>query len=171
MKLAGLAPVLSPDARLLLLGSFPGARSLAEQRYYGHPQNQFWKILSELWQTDLVPLGYEARLQALRDRGLALWDVYGSCEREGSLDAAIRNPQLNDFAALAGACPRLEAVAHNGAESFRHAPQVAAALAATGDAEPFPVYKLPSTSPAHASWTFAQKCEVWRTVFRRHGLL
>ncbi|WP_198970762.1 DNA-deoxyinosine glycosylase [Xylophilus sp. ASV27] len=169
MRLTGLAPVVSGQARLLVLGSFPGARSLAQQQYYGHPQNHFWKILSALWGMDLAALDYPARIAALRERGLALWDVYAACEREGSLDAAIRNAEVNDFAALARHCPRLEAVAHNGGESFRHAPAVIAALGA--EAGRIQVYKLPSTSPANASWSFERKRGAWEAVLRRHHLL
>jgi len=169
MRLTGLAPIVSEQARLLVLGSFPGVRSLAQQQYYGHPQNHFWKILSALWGVDLVALDYPARTAALREHGLALWDVYAACEREGSLDAAIRNAEVNDFAALARHCPRLEAVAHNGGESFRHAPAVVAALGA--EAARIQVYKLPSTSPANASWSFERKREAWEAVFRRHHLL
>lgn len=107
-RLVGLPPVIGPQTRLLVLGSFPGVASLRAQRYYGHPQNQFWKILSALWSVDLVGMGYEDRVGAVRERGLGIWDVYGACEREGSLDSAIRNAELNDFAWLHQQCPRLE---------------------------------------------------------------
>src|SRR5690606_22458877 len=84
--LAGLAPVFDPVAtRLLVLGSFPGVASLRAQQYYGHPQNQFWKILGVLWQQDLMALPYPQRLDVVRTRGLGIWDVYAACEREGSL--------------------------------------------------------------------------------------
>jgi hypoxanthine-DNA glycosylase len=162
MRLLGLAPIASANARLLLLGSFPGGQSLARRQYYAHPQNQFWRILDGLWGTGLVDSDYPLRCAELERRGLAVWDVYGACEREGSLDANIRNAEVNDFAALARACPQLQAVAHNGGESFRHARHTAALG--------LPVYRLPSTSPANASWSFARKLAAWREVFARHGL-
>ncbi|WP_295857249.1 DNA-deoxyinosine glycosylase [uncultured Xylophilus sp.] len=162
VRLVGLPPVVSPATRLLVLGSFPGARSLAEQQYYAHPRNQFWRILSLLWNEDLVALPYADRLAHLQARGLGLWDVYASCERQGSLDTAIRAPQVNDFAGLARCCPLLEAVAHNGGESFRHA-RHSATLAVS-------VHRLPSTSPAHAAWSLERKCEAWADVFRQHHL-
>ena len=77
-RLVGLPPVFGPDTRLLVLGSFPGVASLREQRYYGHPQNQFWKILSALWSVDLVGMDYLVRLDAMRARGLGIWDVYAA---------------------------------------------------------------------------------------------
>lgn len=168
--LAGLAPLVSPNTTVLILGSFPGARSLAQQQYYAHPQNHFWKILQAVWPEIPLPAGpdgYAARCRWLLDRGLGVWDVYAACEREGSLDSAIRDAVVNDFAGLQ--LPRLAAVAHNGAESFKHSGRVAAALAAAGQAPPL-YHRLPSTSPANASWSFERKLAAWRDLFARHGL-
>ena len=88
-------PVAAADARLLVLGSLPGDRSLAEARYYAHPQNQFWALMSGVLARDLVALAYDERLVALRDAGVALWDVIGSAHRIGSTDAAILDAQVN----------------------------------------------------------------------------
>jgi hypoxanthine-DNA glycosylase len=161
-ELSGLAPIVSPAARLLVLGSFPGAASLAAQQYYAHPRNQFWPILSALWGVDLVPRTYAQRVAELKRRGLAVWDVYASCRREGSLDSAIENAVPNDLAGLRRRCPQLQAVAHNGGESARHM-RVTQAMG-------LPVYRLPSTSPANASWSFERKLAAWREVFQQHGL-
>ena len=161
-RLVGLPPVIGPQTRLLVLGSFPGVASLREQRYYGHPQNQFWKILSALWSVDLVGMDYLARLDVVRARGLGIWDVYAACEREGSLDTSIRNAELNDFGRVVRECPRLAAIAHNGGESFRHARHT--------QALGLPVHRLPSTSPANASWSFDRKLAAWGEVFRLYGL-
>ena len=160
--LHGLAPLCSPKTRLMVLGSFPGAASLREQRYYAHPYNQFWKLLGALWHQPLFDMPYEERTQVTLERGLGVWDVYAACEREGSLDSAIRNAQLNDLHALRQRCPALEAVAHNGGESFRHARHTRVLG--------LPVYRLPSTSPANASWSFQRKLDAWRDVLARHGL-
>jgi len=161
-RLLGLAPVLDENTRLLVLGSFPGVASLRAQQYYGHPQNHFWKILGALWQQPLTEMPYPERVAALRAHGLGLWDVYQACEREGSLDADIRAAELNDFAAVRTQCPLLEAVAHNGGESYRHARHTSAFG--------LPVYKLPSTSPANASWSFDRKLAAWAEVLLRHGV-
>ncbi len=163
MKLLGLPPVISRRSRLVVLGSFPGAASLAAQQYYAHPRNQFWPLLSALWGVDLAALPYPKRLQALRERGLGLWDVYASCRREGSLDSAIADAELNDLASLRRRAPALQCVAHNGGESARSM-RVTAALG-------LPVVRLPSTSPANASWSFERKLAAWREVFHAAGLL
>jgi len=86
--LRGLPPILAPGARVLILGSFPGARSLAEARYYAHPQNRFWHTVAPVVGC-AAGAPYEARTDALRRGGVALWDVLASCERSGSLDSAI----------------------------------------------------------------------------------
>ena len=151
-RLQGLPPVVSQNTVVLVLGSFPGGRSLAMGQYYAHPQNHFWRILQAVWPAHVLPDGYAQRLQWLLARGLGLWDVYASCEREGSLDTSIRNARLNDFAALRGVCPQLAALAHNGAESFRHAPAALAALSARaacerGGGAHIDVRKVPSDDP------------------------
>ena len=161
--LTGLAAVAGPGTRLLVLGSFPGVASLAAQQYYAHPRNQFWPILGTLWGIDLRALPYPQRLAVMQGHGLGLWDVYASCLRAGSLDSAITAAQPNPLAALAATLPQLAAIAHNGAESAR----CAKASAALG----LPVYRLPSTSPANASWSLARKTAAWGAVLAAHGLL
>ncbi len=152
--LRGLPPVIDADTRVVVLGSFPGVASLAAQQYYGHPRNQFWPVLSALWGVDLTTLPYPERLQHLLRHGLGLWDVYAACRREGSLDSAINDAVPNDLASLLQRAPRLQAVAHNGGESARSM-RITRALGVS-------VFKLPSTSPANASWSFERKLAAWR---------
>lgn len=154
--LTGLAPVVDVRTRILVLGSFPGAASLAAQQYYAHPRNLLWPILSALTGEDLASLPYAERLPRLLAHGFGLWDVLGACEREGSLDSAIRKPAANDFARLRELCPLLETVGFNGQTSGKFAPQFAAAGYRT--------VVLPSTSPAHASLSFAEKLELWEML-------
>jgi hypoxanthine-DNA glycosylase len=160
--LHGLPPVIGRHTRLMLLGSFPGAASLAAGQYYAHPRNQFWPLLSALLDEALQPLPYAQRLQRLRARGLGLWDVIAACRREGSLDSHIRDAQYNDLAGLRGRAPGLIAVAHNGGESAR-------AMRITGQLG-LQAYRLPSSSPANASWSFERKLAAWREVFVACGL-
>ena len=161
--LQGLPPVIARATRLVLLGSFPGAASLAAGQYYAHPRNQFWPLLSALWGEDLSALSYAQRLRRLRFRGLGLWDVIAECRREGSLDSAVRDARWNDLASLRARAPGLRAVAHNGGLSAR-AMRVTATLGV-------PVLRLPSSSPANASWSFERKLAAWREVFDFCGLL
>ncbi|MBY0469190.1 MAG: DNA-deoxyinosine glycosylase [Burkholderiaceae bacterium] len=160
--LDSLPPFVAHDTRLVVLGSFPGVASLQAQQYYAHPRNQFWPLLSALWEIDLVGLPYERRVAEAGARGLGLWDVYARCRRVGSLDSAIRDAAFNDLASLTQRAPGLRAVAHNGGESARAMRQTQALGVA--------VIRLPSTSPAHASWSFERKLAVWREAFVAHGV-
>ena len=158
--LHGLPPLLDANTRLLVLGSFPGVASLRSQQYYGHPQNQFWKIMATLFSpnaAEVLAMPYDVRTQWLLSQGVGLWDVYAACERVGSLDANIQNAQANDLQSLLTRCPQLKLIAHNGAESFKHA-KLTQVLGV-------PVYRLPSTSAAHASLSFEKKLKAWRDVF------
>ena len=154
--LTGLAPVLDLETRILILGSFPGAQSLAAAQYYAHPRNGFWRLVSALVNEDLAALPYESRLPRLRAHGIGLWDVLGACEREGSLDSAIRKPAANDFERLHTLCPMLKTVGFNGQTSGKFAPQFSAAGYRT--------VVLPSSSPAHMAMSFEQKLMVWRRL-------
>jgi hypoxanthine-DNA glycosylase len=162
-RLQGLAPIAAPRARLLVLGSFPSVASLQDQQYYAHPRNHFWPILSALWQLALAEMAYAERVAQVQQRGVAIWDVYASCARDGSLDSAIKDPQPNDLAGLVRRLPQLRLIAHNGGESAR-AMRITQALG-------LPVLRLPSTSPANASWSFERKLAAWREAFEQGGLL
>jgi hypoxanthine-DNA glycosylase len=164
--LLGLAPVIDARTRLIVLGSFPGVASLKAQQYYGHPRNHFWPILGAIWGIDLVALAYPQRLAAMLEHGVGLWDVYASCRREGSLDSAIEEPVLNDLASLTQRAPGLRAIAHNGGESARSMKQTVALTHELG----VQVLRLPSTSPANASWSFERKLGAWRVAFETHGV-
>lgn len=147
---------MQPDARLLIMGSFPGEVSLAAQQYYAHPRNQFWRLLSGVLEDDLVSLGYDARLAALARHRIGLWDVIIACEREGSLDSAIRRAQVADFSILRGGFPDLKTLAFNGKTSGKFAPQFEAAG--------FRTVILPSSSPAYAQLSFEEKLVRWRAL-------
>ena len=165
-SLQGLAPVIGASTRLIVLGSFPGVASLQAQQYYGHPRNHFWPILGAIWRIDLVALTYPRRLATMLDRGLGLWDVYASCRRAGSLDSAIEEPVLNDLASLTRRAPGLRAIVHNGGESARSMKRTVALTYELG----VEVLRLPSTSPANASWSFERKLAAWRAAFEAHGV-
>jgi len=159
----GLAPVSRRDARVLILGSMPGSRSLAEQQYYAHPRNSFWRIIMPLLGGS-DSAGYTVRLQALRRHHIALWDVVGECNRAGSLDQSI-DPQsivVNDFETFFATHRRIEAVLLNGglaARLFRrHVQQLLSAET--------PGLALPSTSPANARYRLNEKEAAWRLALR-----
>lgn len=161
-QVRSFAPVSDRSARVLILGSMPGAASLAAGQYYAHPHNAFWPILGALVGAGRE-LSYARRLSRLRSTGIALWDVLQSCERRGSLDAAIATASIvpNDFGAFFAAHPRIRLVACNGSTAFTcYRQHVLPAL--DGSCRDLPVLRLPSTSPAHAALRLPQKLERWR---------
>lgn len=145
---------MAPDTRVLLLGSLPGERSLAAQRYYAHPQNRFWHLIGKVISSELEPLDYEERLDVLLTAKVGLWDTVASAHRTGSLDASIRDAEHNPLAELAASLPQLRAVGFNGKTSARIGmPQ----LSHTNIA----LVPLPSSSPAHASMRLTEKEKLW----------
>ena len=109
-----MPPVGAAEARLLIFGSLPGDASLAAQRYYAHPTNQFWRLLGGAIGEQLAALDYAARLDRLAARGIALWDVVADASRSGSLDGAIRGVRPNNLADFVATHPRLAAIGFNG---------------------------------------------------------
>ncbi|MGK6320602.1 DNA-deoxyinosine glycosylase [Sphingomonas sp. DT-204] len=149
-------PVVDADTRLLVCGSLPGEASLKAGRYYAHPQNQFWRLMSPVIGHDLAALDYEARLAALLAAGVGLWDVVASARRKGSSDAAIRDLAPNDLAALVRRLPHLRTVAFNGGTAHRHGAKLLADL-------PITIAALPSSSPLHTVG-LAAKRSAWNAL-------
>ncbi|HEV3431438.1 MAG TPA: DNA-deoxyinosine glycosylase [Paraburkholderia sp.] len=152
-------PVVDARTRVLILGSLPGEASLAHQQYYAHKQNKFWHLVGEVIGVDLPTLDYEARLQALRDHRVGLWDVVAQARREGSLDGNIRDHAGNDLVALIEGLPALEAIAFNGGTAARIGERILGV-----HAQRFRLLMLPSSSPAYASMNFAAKLVAWRAL-------
>ena len=157
----GFAPLARADARLLILGTLPGQASLAARRYYAHPRNAFWPILSLFLGLD-ASAPYATRVAALLDARIAVWDVCAAAARAGSLDSALERPsvQANDFAAFFAVHRAIDRVAFNGA--------TACALYRRHVVPILPVefvgieqICLPSTSPAHARMARIEKQRLW----------
>lgn len=143
----------TPEARVLIVGSMPSVKSLADAQYYAHPRNAFWPILFEAFGRTPTD-DYEARKALIRENGLALWDAACSCEREGSLDSAMRDITYNDFAALYARCPHIHAVLCNGGTAHT-------LFMKSGAAGTRRVIRMPSTSPAY-TMAFSRKLEIWK---------
>ena len=147
-------PVTRPDTRLIVLGSLPGAASLAARRYYANPRNQFWRLIGEVIGRDLMPFDYPDRLEALLEAGIGLWDTVAAGTREGSLDADIRLHRASDLAALAAAQPELRALAFNGGKAATVGRRQLIGISGLD------LVDLPSSSPAY-TLSFASKLERW----------
>lgn len=156
---ASFAPHVAANARLLILGSLPGARSLAERRYYAHPTNQFWRLLGAVVDRPLASLDYDARLAALAEARIGLWDVIRSAERKTSSDSHIREAEAHDLAALAATLPDLRMIAFNGGKA------AAIGRQQLGDLGRVALVDLPSSSAANTIG-FAVKRAQWMALRR-----
>lgn len=149
MKQSTLAPVYDTKTRVMILGSFPGEESLRKKQYYANQRNIFWRIMGDCLGEDIAGASYENRLRVLMEHGLGLWDVYGECQRVGSLDSAIRKGLRNDLSFFSS-LPRLELVCFNGQKSAAGAPDL-----------PYKTVVLPSSSLANTRLAYENKVGQW----------
>lgn len=166
MLITSFPPIISRNSTVLILGSMPGQKSLLLQQYYAHPRNYFWRLMDDLV---AVPAGapYTERVERLKETGIALWDSLEYCERpRSSLDSRIvaETEVANDFPALFATNPAIHAICFNGKKSeqvFRKRvlPGIADSVLQRLD-----LISLPSTSPANAGFTYAQKLDRWRVI-------
>ena len=159
----GFPPIARPDARVLILGSLPGERSIREQQYYAHPQNAFWRIMADMYG---IEGEYDARRSQLCENRIALWDVLQSSVRPGSMDADIRaeTALVNDFASFFASHGHIELIAFNGRKAEQLFRRFVDPLNIAPDVRRA---SLPSTSPAYASLPFSGKLAAWREALRR----
>ena len=158
-RIIAFPPVAAPDARVLILGSMPSVASLQQGFYYGHPRNAFWRVVAEVFSVP-VPETIDAKKALLVQNGIALWDALHACERDGSLDSAIRQPELNDFESLFERCPGIHKVLFNGQTAHR--------LFMKGGSrflEGRAWAVMPSTSPAY-TLSYERKLALWRQALR-----
>jgi hypoxanthine-DNA glycosylase len=164
MLKTGFPPIADKHAEILILGSMPGEASLQQQQYYAHPRNAFWFIMQQLF---AIPdqAEYAEKTAYLLMNRIAVWDVLHQCERKGSLDVAIKNHtiQINDFTALFEQCPHIRKIGFNGAKAEQeYRKRVLPSLSIT--AQQIEMIRLPSTSPAMASFSREQKLAEWRKL-------
>ena len=169
--ISALPPAISVSCQILVLGSMPGAISQKKAEYYAHPRNLFWDCVETTFQIDRnAP--YQARLAALNDADIGLWDVLASCSRKASSDATIRDAKCNDFVKLLSAYPQINRICLNGRTAFDYwrrfvmpsfADEPAKDLLA--DVE---IIGLPSTSPTHATISPAVKIDGWCAALRKN---
>lgn len=151
-------PSVDESTRLLILGSLPGDASIRQGEYYAHRGNAFWMLMGDVLDEDLRAMPYALRLKRLRGRGVGLWDVIESADRQGSLDSAIRGAELRDLAAFIARLPRLETVAFNGKTAALHGRRQ------IGVHTNLALLDLPSSSGAYAMLSREKKAQAWRAL-------
>ena len=160
-EIHGFPPISRQEATVLILGSMPGRESLARQRYYAHPRNAFWPIMCSLY--GINETHYAQRVEQLRQKNVAVWDVLQACFRSTSLDSDIDNKTtvVNDFQEFFAQHPRITRVFFNGAKAESMYLKHVLPKLQGGAAKPA-LQRLPSTSPAYAAMSLEQKKQVWR---------
>jgi double-stranded uracil-DNA glycosylase len=160
-------PIATPDAKILILGSFPGKESLRKQEYYAHPRNSFWFIIRKLFRLE-EDLSYPAGVKALESHGVALWDVLSSCRRKGSLDSDIDDTTIlvNDFPSFFRKYTCIKMVFFNGMKAEK---EYRRRVLPSVDPLRTPLYyhRLPSTSPAMARLNRDQKLAQWAKIIEQ----
>lgn len=152
--LRSFRPIADRRSRVLILGTMPGPTALRRRQYYGFDGNHFWGIVAEVLGRE-KPTSYRDKVRMLREGGIALWDTLASCVRATALDSHIRHPKPNDVPGLLKRFPGIRAVFVNGRAAESYARRFFGAVA---------VKRLPSTSPANASISYAKKRALWRAA-------
>ena len=156
MLIHPIPPVFDKDSRVLILGSFPSVRSREEGFFYGHPQNRFWKVTAKVFGED-TPLTVDEKKAFLLRNHIALWDVIGSCEIEGSSDSSIRSVKVNDISIILNSAD-IQAVFLNGKKAFQlYQKYIFPDIGRDGIC-------LPSTSPANAAWSVEKLTDAWGRI-------
>ncbi|MBR9700989.1 DNA-deoxyinosine glycosylase [Candidatus Woesearchaeota archaeon] len=155
-KMKGLPPIMDKNTSMLILGTFPGEKSLEVSEYYAHPNNSFWYIMEYLLDKPFRDMEYKERTSGLLENRIGLWDVYSYCSRKGSSDSDIKDILGIDFGILD--CYPLKLVAFNG---------VNAAANAWGLKTPNII--LPSTSGANTHMSKAMKAKTWENMIKGTG--
>ena len=153
-------PIIDKKCTTLILGSAPGVKSLELNQYYGHPRNQFWRLVYTLFEAEYEE-SYEDRKQFLLKNHIALWDVIKYCDREGSLDTAIKNEEANDFEKLFNEYPSIKTVIFNGDKAYKTFRKLIGF-----EFQGIEFYKVGSTSPAHAI-SFEKRLADWNILRRQ----
>ena len=150
------APVFNTESKILILGSFPSAKSRENNFYYGHPQNRFWKVLGQIFEVG-APQSIEEKKLFLLEHHIAIWDVIESCTIIGSSDASIKDVVVNDFSKVLKKS-EIKMIYVNGGKAYELYNKYARKQ--TG----IEAIKLPSTSPANAAWNLEKLCKAWGIV-------
>ncbi len=158
----GFAPIADSSSQILILGTLPGSISLQKGEYYASPNNHFWKIIAELFNETLL-LSYDARVTMLKKHHIALWDVLCSANREGSLDADIKNPVANDIVGFITTHPSLQKIVFNGKEAEKKFNDL---IGARDIPEHIKFISMPSTSYMNTHFSFEEKKRHWSSILK-----
>lgn len=159
----GLAPISDAKSEILILGTLPGKASLRVQQYYANRGNQFWAIISNIF-NDSLPVTYEEKIKLLKKHHIALWDILKSAQRNCSLDSDIKNPETNDILGFITEHPNLHIIGLNGKDALKYLKKCVHLNRISRDIQVVP---LTSTSPTNTHFSLDEKIANWKTILKR----
>ena len=151
-----IPPFYDENSKILILGSFPSVKSREQKFFYGHPQNRFWKVIAAVFDQD-VPITITEKKDFLKQNHIAMWDVIGACEIEGSADSTIKDVVANDLSLILDTAD-IRAIFVNGRTAEKYYNRYTKGVSGRQ------AYCLPSTSPANAAWTLEMLTDAWRVI-------
>lgn len=154
MEIHNIDPVYDENSKILILGSFPSVKSREQRFFYGHPQNRFWKVISNITNSKL-PNTVQEKKNLLLTNNIAVWDVIKSCDIVGSSDSTIENVEINDFSIILNSA-NIQKIYANGDKAY--------SLFKKYYSKDVEIIKLPSTSPANAQYNLEKLCEEWKKI-------
>ena len=159
----GFPPNINEQCKLIILGSMPSVASLNAGQYYAHPQNRFWPMMAAILEGKEAPRDYDGRIAMLMKHNIALWDAISTCDRDGSLDSAIKNERYTDISGLLEKFPSIKTILCNGNKSFACFKRGNKKILTRAD---IVVKAMPSTSPANAKWRLPMLIDVWSEAIK-----
>lgn len=147
-------PIVFENSQILILGTMPGKESLMTGEYYASSSNSFWKIIEAIYNNGNKFVNYKEKVSCLKKNCISLWDVYGQCDRKGSLDSSISNEVLNDIDAFLSEHSSIKRIVFNGKKAASaYLPKIEYSV-------------LCSTSNSNSRLSFAAKVEEWRKCLK-----
>ena len=143
-----IPPFFDRNSKLLILGSFPSVKSREQMFFYGHPQNRFWKVTAAV---------IDQKKEFLKQNNIAVWDVIGACEIEGSADSTIKDVRPNDLSYILDTAD-IKKIFVNGKTAEKYFNKYTKAVIGRE------AVCLPSTSPANAAWSLEKLIDAWKVL-------
>lgn len=159
----GIDPIYDGNSTILILGSLPGEKSIKEQEYYNNPTNQFWKIISNVFEDKTINFcDYGEKVKFLKKHNIALWDVLSVANRIGSLDKNVKDEKFNDLNMFISKS-KIEKIFINGSIAEKKFKKYLKLNNLN-----IKYKSLTSSSSANTKYTLEEKIHIWENVIKEN---
>lgn len=152
-----IKPFIDNNSFILILGSFPSIKTREVGFYYGHPQNRFYKVISNIF-FEPLPISIEDKKELLNKYHIALYDVIYSCDISNSDDSSIRNVTPINIKELLLKFPNINTIIVNGNKAKELFNKY---LSKDIDTHNIKIGYAPSTSSANAKMSLDNLIEIY----------